>query len=381
MKVLIWGCGRIGGSIAKSINALNKDEKKIEIDGYDENPTLDSGLASQLGCFSKLHDNMPDSASLSEYDVIFICTPIDSFENIAKYLQDKVGDKTEVVDVGSRKSQSVDLIRKHLPNNYFPIHPMVGGSALNVTNKVTIVSDYEGFSAQFFDKKTIFTFPSSQTCQGAHTQELIERLGGRLVNTTTQEHDSICALTSHLPQALAAVFWFSFSQSSIHPKDKSFDFTSKKILDPMWLPIFLNNEFIAQRFKEFQIELQRLKTLHLKDNAFNDQELVRPTEVKALEAFIVKTIENLKNSCDSPIRDNACGRGYQVFIEAGFSLLEQYIAQADKKSLALVLHNFTNAIDIFLSVMKNQEQLREFLEEAHACYDYKPILTKNTSLD
>ena len=74
MKILIWGCGCIGGSLAKTI-AANQErfEEPIFIAGYDDNPAW-SRISDIPSCYDNFYTSLPTTSEIQQMDIIFICT-------------------------------------------------------------------------------------------------------------------------------------------------------------------------------------------------------------------------------------------------------------------------------------------------------------------
>ena len=103
-KITIIGIGLIGSSIARALREYNSDINICIIDSNQE--SLKKSKLLNLGnIFSETVD-----ISVEESDIIFICTPISSYENILRRLSELKLKNTIITDVGSSKVKIINPV-------------------------------------------------------------------------------------------------------------------------------------------------------------------------------------------------------------------------------------------------------------------------------
>lgn len=174
MKIGVIGLGLIGGSIFKKLEELNK----YEIIGISR--SVEGRNISD------------DYATLSDCDVIFVCTPMSVTLDILNKLENYVKKDAVVTDVCSLKEF---VSQKTYSYHFIPSHPMAG----------TENSGWESsFPELFKGAKWVIT-----PCNGEISDEqdrleaIIEEMGAKVIITTPSEHDKAVALISHMPMVVA----------------------------------------------------------------------------------------------------------------------------------------------------------------------------------
>ena len=120
----------MGASLCKSIKK-NKISKKIT--GFDTNSkSLDYALKNKIvdnAILKICHINHPD--------LIILCTPVSSYEELTLKLSEIVTKKSILTDIGSSKGNMHNNIHKILSKtkiSYLSSHPMVGSEKSGVRN-------------------------------------------------------------------------------------------------------------------------------------------------------------------------------------------------------------------------------------------------------
>jgi len=174
MKIGVIGLGLIGGSIFKKLEELNK----YEIIGVSR--SVEGRNISD------------DYTTLSDCDVIFVCTPMSVTLDILNKLENYVKKDAVVTDVCSLKEF---VSQKTYSYHFIPSHPMAG----------TENSGWESsFPELFKGAKWVIT-----PCNGEISDEqdrleaIIEEMGAKVIITTPSEHDKAVALISHMPMVVA----------------------------------------------------------------------------------------------------------------------------------------------------------------------------------
>lgn len=129
-KILIFGVGLIGGSIALS--------------------TKKSGIASDIVGVGRNQDNLNDAIKLklidrtsqelnkdiAEAHIIIIATPVAQFSSILKTIQPHLSSHTIITDVGSTKTSVIESAKEILGNQYSQFiggHPIAGSEKHGAT--------------------------------------------------------------------------------------------------------------------------------------------------------------------------------------------------------------------------------------------------------
>ena len=194
--------------------------------------------------------------------MVFICTPISAYEKIFKDLKKFNLNKSIITDVGSSKLEVIGLAKKFLKDKIFvPGHPIAGTEKSGPEN---------GFKDLFKNKWFIST--TSELCDTSHIKiinDFWKNLGSKVETMSPKDHDSIMAITSHIPHLIAynIVGTASELEDDIKSEVIKFsasgfrDFTRIASSDPiMWRDIMLSNKVeIISLLEKFNNDL--LKTL------------------------------------------------------------------------------------------------------------------------
>ena len=255
-KILIFGIGLIGGSIALSA-------KK-------------SGFASDIAGVGRNQDNLNDAIKLklidrtsqdlrkdiSEAHIIVIATPVAQFPIILKLIQPHLSSHTIITDVGSTKTDVIESAKQILGPQYSQFiggHPIAG-------------SEKHGATAAHIDlfknKNVILTADQDTSFEAKQKIEMLWKNAGAIVsNMSHNDHDKIFSTISHLPHLLA----FSLVDMITHRKNANEllkfaasgfkDFTRIAASSPeMWKDITLaNKKFILEDIQLFENQIKLLK--------------------------------------------------------------------------------------------------------------------------
>ena len=108
-NIAIIGIGLIGSSIDRHIRANNKEV----IINIVDNSKLELEKSKKLNLGNNYFENI--SSCKDENEIIFICTPISAYKVIFGELKKiKINDKTIITDVGSSKSEIVEVAQNIL---------------------------------------------------------------------------------------------------------------------------------------------------------------------------------------------------------------------------------------------------------------------------
>ncbi|MEK9716868.1 MAG: prephenate dehydrogenase/arogenate dehydrogenase family protein [Pelagibacteraceae bacterium] len=255
-NISIIGIGLIGSSIARSIKSIFP-ELNIEIIDHSKNH-LEKSKELNLGNEYKLSiDN-----NISKSDVVFVCAPLSSYEEIFANIQNHLAnEKTIITDVGSSKLKIIELAQKKLKNiKFVPGHPIAGTEHSGPQS---------GFKDLFLNKWFIST--PCNLCSDKELNvinDLWKKMGSKIEVMDAKNHDSIMAITSHIPHLIAynIVGTANDLGDSIKSEVIKFsasgfkDFTRIASSDPtMWRDIMLSNkDEILSLLNKFNDDLKGL---------------------------------------------------------------------------------------------------------------------------
>ncbi len=257
-KLLIVGCGLIGGSFAR---ALKQADAVKHIVAFDVN-AAQAAEAVRLGVADEVSDTL--EAAAADADFIFIATPVSYIPPILARLAAVVSPQCVITDAGSTKLQLIAQARTLMGakfSQYVPGHPIAGRETSGVG----------AAEAHLFQGKNIVLTPHEATEDALFKRVSSAWLacGAKVVTMSAVEHDKIFAAVSHLPHLLAfalvdeiagredAATFFNYAASGFR------DFTRIAASSPdMWRDITLQNKAALQaELAAFQAKITQLQTL------------------------------------------------------------------------------------------------------------------------
>ena len=257
-KLIIVGCGLIGGSFAR---ALRKANAVKHIVGYDVNQS-EASEALRLGVIDEISDDLEGAAVGADF--IFIATPVSHIPTLLGRLAKVVSTHCAITDAGSTKVELIAQARSSMGGKfkqYVPGHPIAGRET----------SGASAAEAQLFQGKNIVITPTEMTEESLFigVSKAWEACGANVRTMTADEHDKIFAAVSHLPHLLAfalvdeiagrdnAAVFFNYAASGFR------DFTRIAASSPdMWRDITLQNKVALQvELTAFQAKITQLQTL------------------------------------------------------------------------------------------------------------------------
>lgn len=257
-RVALIGLGLIGSSIAW---ASRRGNAAVEVVGYARSgETRDR--ARELGFCDRIEDSAEEAVIGA--DLVILCVPVGSCGAVTQQIAPNLAPGAIVSDVGSVKEAVIAAMQPHLPDHvaFIPGHPMAG----------TEHSGPESGFAELFDNRWNLLTPIPGTDGGAidRLTAFWERLGANVESMDAAHHDLVCAVTSHVPHAIAYTMCGVAddmsrvtNQEVVQFSAAGFrDFTRIAASDPvMWRDVFLTNREatieILGRFVEELMALQR----------------------------------------------------------------------------------------------------------------------------
>jgi prephenate dehydrogenase len=249
--VAIVGVGLIGGSFGL---ALRKAGFTGEIVGVSSQPAIEAGM--RAGAISR-------SASLEEAaanaDLIYLAQTVDRILMTLETLGPMASSNCLVTDAGSTKGA---IVRK--ASEYVQSAAFVGGHPLAGKEQ----RGAEAADADLFRDRPYVLTPAAGETPGLEEFRLwLSRMGANVMELRAQEHDSIVALTSHLPQIVSSALAHALAEQ----RNERFkevlgpgllDMTRLAMSPPeMWESIFATNKTeILKALDGFVESVQQVRT-------------------------------------------------------------------------------------------------------------------------
>ncbi len=234
-KIAIVGVGLIGGSLAIQLHEKKLSSRLI---GVEANPEH-AAKALELELVDEV---LPLDEAIAAADVIVLAIPVDSMVSLLPSVLDKI-DRQMVFDLGSTKSQLVDVISSHPKRGRFcATHPMWG-------------TEYSGPAAAVkgaYENKAVILCNPEQTDADVleWVQHMFTKIGMRQLVMEAKAHDLHAAYVSHISHitsfALANTVLEKEKEENAIFELASAGFESTvrlaKSNPAMWVPIFLQNK-------------------------------------------------------------------------------------------------------------------------------------------
>lgn len=253
--LVVIGVGLIGGSFALGLKRAGRVARVIGVDRSLEN--LERALA--LGVVDEISQDI--AAVTPGADLVLLATPVGAMAAILAEMAPVLDGHTLISDVGSTKSDVVDVYRRCLPAHLahcVPAHPIAG-------------SELSGASAAqygLYENRNVVLTPLPETDPAAieRVAGLWRACGARIQHLTPAEHDGVFAAVSHLPHLLA----FSYVNMVADKPDaaRCLDFASTGFRDftriagsspEMWRDICLaNRNALLAELASYRAELDQL---------------------------------------------------------------------------------------------------------------------------
>ena len=279
-KILIFGIGLIGGSIALKIKQKNLFDQIIGV-GRGGGTSLTSYVSTGM------LDVAIEKASeeITSTDLIVIATPVAQTKKILTDIYPFINEKSVITDVGSTKSDVMAAAKESLKekfNQFIGSHPIAG-------------SEKHGASAanyKLFENKDIIITPHDNSLKNTidYLRKFWVSLGGRVSNMTPEIHDEIFSTVSHIPHLLAFGLVNLINNKS--NKDQLLNFAASGFRDfsriaasspEVWRDISLaNKKAILNDLKLYQDEISSIINLIEEENTNKlDQYLIKASTTRS----------------------------------------------------------------------------------------------------
>ena len=206
-QTTLIGIGLIGSSIARALKE-KRLSKKICIFSRTKK-TINKAKKLKLGNF---YTNDLEK-SVKNSDLIIICTPLSTYKTILERISDSIMPGAILSDVGSVKSNVVEIFSKFQNKNFhiIPAHPIAG----------TEKSGPEVGFAELFENRWCVLTPIRRNDKESlnKIKKLWINLGSKVYIMKPENHDRILALTSHMPHLIS--YSIVSSVLNVNSKEKS----------------------------------------------------------------------------------------------------------------------------------------------------------------
>jgi prephenate dehydrogenase len=190
-QATVIGVGLIGGSIAGVIKARGIAQTVVGVGRNKDN--LESAV--RLGLIDRYTQDAKKGVTGS--DLVVLCCPVGSFEQVAKEIKPYLNDQAVVTDAGSVKGSLVERLEEifYLKARYVPAHPIAGGER----------SGAEAADLKLFQGARCILTPTRHTDLQAleAVSDLWEAAGAKVERMDPFDHDRVFGMVSHLPHVAA----------------------------------------------------------------------------------------------------------------------------------------------------------------------------------
>ncbi|PJZ45051.1 prephenate dehydrogenase [Leptospira brenneri] len=281
-RVLIYGMGLMGGSLALSIRGKFSDAEITAVVRSEKSKKtiLTKNLAHKV-----FLQNEMGSPEWSNYDLVVFSTPVESILKIIPTLP-KSGN-TIFIDLGSTKETIVSAVESHYTNvthHYISTHPMCGSEQVGPEAAVPDL---------YVDKLCILTPPKfSSNLSLDWVREFWEKIGSWTMEMDSKSHDETLAYLSHLPHVVSTLLVNVAGENPVTKKEVmgiSKPITGGGFRDmsriagsnpDMWISIFKENKsFLRNSIDDFIKELSEFRELLASDDSFDEDKIRKVWEL------------------------------------------------------------------------------------------------------
>ena len=228
-------------------------------------------------------------------DLIIFCTPMSEYKNLILKMNKFLLPKTIVTDIGSSKIESSKIIKKFLRKDIFWTqgHPIAGSE----------VSGPEHGKQDIFENKWCVLIKEKNTNKHHLTilSKFWKKIGSKVVVMSSEKHDKIFSITSHLPHLIA---YNLVKSAQDFEKIQNFDlikYSAGGLRDfsriaasneIMWRDIFFNNK--KNISKAIDLFIKNLNSFKKDINSKNNKSILRKlVQTKKVRIKILKLKQDI----------------------------------------------------------------------------------------
>ena len=291
-NILLIGCGLLGSSLLRRIHK-KKIAKKIFVYEKSKKNFFKIKKLKLPGIIVK---NLNDAVSKSE--IIIFCTPMSEYKKLILKINNDLNPKHLITDIGSSKLESKKVVKKNLKRNisWTSSHPIAGSE----------VSGPEHGKHNLFENKWCVLIKDKKT-NLKHLNVLNSfwrMMGSRVVVMSSEKHDKIFSITSHLPHLIAYNLVKSAQDFEKKQRYNLIKYSAGGLRDfsriaasneIMWRDIFFNNKNNIS--KAIDLFIKNLNKFKKDINSMNDKSIIKKLiQTKKVRSKIIK----LKQDIDKP---------------------------------------------------------------------------------
>ncbi len=268
-KIVVFGLGLIGGSMALSLKQKNRIFIGVDANHDHAQKALELGLIDKIGSINDVKDAQ----------IVIVAVPVNVAPSLTLQILDLINDEALVFDVGSVKTSICEVV-KHHPKcfNFVAAHPIAG-------------TEFSGPTAAF---NTLFRGKKNIICEPNHTgtetlKKALSIFKELEMSTTFMEakaHDKHIAYVSHLSHISS----FMLGKTVLEiEKDEASIFTMagsgfastvrlSKSSPETWTPIFMQNKTnILKSLDEYIKNLIQFKDLLAQNDSESIYKVMKDT--------------------------------------------------------------------------------------------------------
>ena len=228
-------------------------------------------------------------------DLIFFCTPMSEYKKIILKINNLILPNTIITDIGSSKTESSKVIKKFLKKglHWIPSHPIAGSE----------VSGPEHGKENMFINRWCILVKDKNTKKN-YLNILIKfwkKIGSKVIVMTSDKHDKIFSITSHLPHLIAYNLVKSAQDFEKKQKFGLIKFSAGGLRDfsriaasneIMWRDIFFDNKVNVT--KAIDLFIKNLKSFKKDINSKNNKSILKKlSQTKKVRTKIIKLKQDI----------------------------------------------------------------------------------------
>jgi prephenate dehydrogenase len=189
MRIALIGVGLIGGSVGLAARA-RIDEAFVV--GFDPDPaTIRTAL--RIGAIDTAAESVAEA--VGDADLVIVAAPMHSMPRVIREVLDAAPPECAITDVGSVKRPVIEAAGGD--GRLVAGHPLAGSESAGVQHA----------RADLFEGATWYLVPHelSHGTRFEQVHRVVSQLGARPTTIDAKTHDTLMAMTSHLPHVLANV--------------------------------------------------------------------------------------------------------------------------------------------------------------------------------
>ena len=288
-NVLIIGCGLLGSSLLRRIKKKKMAKKIYIYEKSKSNIAKIKRLKIPGTIVNKLQDGVIKS------DLVILCTPMSEYKNLILKMNKFLSPKTVITDIGSSKLESSKIIKKFLRKDIIWIssHPIAGSE----------VSGPEHGKQDLFENKWCILIKERKTNKDhlIFLNKFWKKIGSKIVSMTSEKHDKIFSITSHLPHLIA---YNLVKSAQDFEKKQNYDlikYSAGGLRDfsriaasneIMWRDIFFNNK--KNMSKAIDLFIKNLNSFKKDINSGNNKSILQKLiKTKKVRSQIIKLRQDI----------------------------------------------------------------------------------------